>query len=683
MSSPPSPATGKAAFAALPASVDLPAVEREVLARWADRDVFRRSLERTAGGEPWIFYEGPPTANGQPGTHHVEARAFKDLFPRFKTMRGYSVPRRAGWDCHGLPVELAVEKELGFTSKGDIEQYGIAEFNAACKESALRNVSAFAAMTERMGYWVDLDEAYLTMAPRYVESVWWSLKTIFDKGLLVEDHRVTPYCPRDETPLSDHEVALGYEDDVDPSVYVRFPLTDGPWAGADLLVWTTTPWTLPSNTAVAVARDIPYVRATVGEGDDLVVAEDLLAVLGEDARVTDRLAGSDLLGSHYRRPLDLIVRRALRRRAPRRPRRPRHHRRRHRPGAHGARVRRRGPPRGQGRGPRDGQPDRPGRALLRRRPAGRRDVLQGRGPDAGRRAPRARRAVALRVLRALLSALLALPHAADLLRAALVVHPHHRDPRPPGRGERADELVPAAHQARPLRRVAREQRRLGALAQPVLGHPAADLAQRLRPLGDGLRRLARRARLLGGDRPHRARPAPPVRRRHHVPGAVGQRHDATGHRRHRRLVRLGRDAVRPVGRAAPPRGRLRAGLPGAVHLRGHRPDPRLVLLADGRGHAGVRPVVLRERRLPGPAARRAGPQDVEAPRQRARPVRAVRLPRRRRRALADAGAGLAVGRPPRRARGAARDRPQGPADLLEHRVVPGHLRERVGLAAHR
>jgi isoleucyl-tRNA synthetase len=306
VSSPPSPATGKAAFAALPASVDLPAVEREVLARWADRDVFRRSLERTAGGEPWIFYEGPPTANGQPGTHHVEARAFKDLFPRFKTMRGYSVPRRAGWDCHGLPVELAVEKELGFTSKGDIENYGIAEFNAACKESALRNVSAFAAMTERMGYWVDLDEAYLTMAPRYVESVWWSLKTIFDKGLLVEDHRVTPYCPRDETPLSDHEVALGYEDDVDPSVYVRFPLTDGPWAGADLLVWTTTPWTLPSNTAVAVARDIPYVRATVGEGDDLVVAEDLLAVLGEDARVTDRLAGSDLLGSHYRRPLDLI-----------------------------------------------------------------------------------------------------------------------------------------------------------------------------------------------------------------------------------------------------------------------------------------------------------------------------------------------------------------------------------------
>ncbi|WP_433787117.1 isoleucine--tRNA ligase [Actinomycetospora sp. CA-101289] len=297
-------------FAPLPANVDLPAVEREVLARWSERDVFRRSLERTADGEPWIFYEGPPTANGQPGTHHVEARAFKDLFPRFRTMRGYHVPRRAGWDCHGLPVELAVEKELGFTGKADIEKYGIAEFNAKCRESALRNVSAFAAMTERMGYWVDLDEAYLTMAPRYVESVWWSLKKIFDDGLLVEDHRVTPYCPRDETPLSDHEVALGYEDDVDPSVYVRFPLTDGPWAGADLLVWTTTPWTLPSNTAVAVARDIVYVRATTVDGDDLVVAEDLLGVLGAGdhaATVTDRATGADLLGSHYRRPLDLLA----------------------------------------------------------------------------------------------------------------------------------------------------------------------------------------------------------------------------------------------------------------------------------------------------------------------------------------------------------------------------------------
>jgi isoleucyl-tRNA synthetase len=294
-------------FAPLPATVDLPAIEQEILERWDKRDVFRRSLEQTAQGEPWIFYEGPPTANGTPGTHHVEARAFKDLFPRFKTMRGYHVPRRAGWDCHGLPVELAVEQELGFTSKGDIERYGIAEFNAACRESALRNVNAFAAMTERMGYWVDLDEAYMTMAPRYVESVWWSLKAIHEKGLLVEDHRVTPYCPRDETPLSDHEVAQGYEDDVDPSVYVRFPLTDGIWQGADLLVWTTTPWTLPSNTAVAVERTVTYVRAKQDEGPDLVLAEDLVAhVLGDGAEITDRRTGEELIGSHYTRPFGLI-----------------------------------------------------------------------------------------------------------------------------------------------------------------------------------------------------------------------------------------------------------------------------------------------------------------------------------------------------------------------------------------
>lgn len=294
------------AFAPLPTGVDLPAMEREVLERWAERDVFNRSLDQTAGGTPWIFYEGPPTANGTPGTHHVEARVFKDLFPRFKTMKGYHVPRRAGWDCHGLPVELAVEKELGFTGKADIERYGIAEFNAACRTSALRNVSAFEAMTRRMAYWVDLDNAYLTMNPRYVESVWWSLKQIFDAGLLVEDHRVTPYCPRDETPLSDHEVSLGYEDVVDPSVYVRFPLTDGDWAGASLLVWTTTPWTLPSNTAVAVRRDLSYVLADTGD-ERLVVAADLLEhVLGDDAQVIDRRTGEELLGVHYRRPFEIV-----------------------------------------------------------------------------------------------------------------------------------------------------------------------------------------------------------------------------------------------------------------------------------------------------------------------------------------------------------------------------------------
>ncbi|MBC7372744.1 MAG: isoleucine--tRNA ligase [Frankiales bacterium] len=297
----------------LPAQVDLPALERDVLARWARDRVFERSLEQTADGQPWVFYEGPPTANGHPGTHHVEARVFKDLFPRFKTMQGHSVPRRAGWDCHGLPVELAVEKELGFTGKSDIEAYGVAEFNAKCRESVTRHVDEFERMTTRMGYWVDMAGAYRTMDAPYVESVWWSLKQIADKGLLVEDHRVAPYCPRCGTALSDHEVAQGYQDVVDPSVYVRFPVTAGPLSelGACLLVWTTTPWTLVSNTAVAVNPGVTYVAARVtrnGSGSEvLVVAEALLAVLGDDVEVLERFPGTALERTAYARPFDWVT----------------------------------------------------------------------------------------------------------------------------------------------------------------------------------------------------------------------------------------------------------------------------------------------------------------------------------------------------------------------------------------
>jgi len=288
----------------LPAAVDLPALERRVLERWERDRVFERSLEQTAAGEPWVFYEGPPTANGLPGAHHVEARVFKDLFPRFQTMRGRHVPRRAGWDCHGLPVELAVEKELGFTSKSDIEAYGVAQFNARCRESVLRHVDEFERMTRRMGYWVDMGDAYRTMDASYIQSVWWSLKQIADAGLLVEDHRVAPYCPRCGTALSDHEVAQGYRDVVDPSVYVRFPVTAGPLAeqGASLLVWTTTPWTLVSNTAVAVHPDVTYVTARV-DGEVLVLAEPLLeACFGPDIEVLDRFPGAALEHTAYSRP---------------------------------------------------------------------------------------------------------------------------------------------------------------------------------------------------------------------------------------------------------------------------------------------------------------------------------------------------------------------------------------------
>src|SRR5690625_1848606 len=296
-----------AGYNTVPAHVELPALEREVLDGWEADDTFARTLRDRAHAPRWTFYEGPPTANGTPGTHHVEARVFKDVFPRFKTMQGYLVERKAGWDCHGLPVEIAVEKELGFNGKPDIEAYGIAAFNAKCREAVLRNVDLFEEMTERMGYWVDTQHPYRTMDSSYVQSVWWALKQIFDQGLLVEDYRIAPYCPRCGTGLSDHELAQGYETVVDPSVYVRLPLTSGPYAGdAALLVWTTTPWTLPSNALVAAHADVTYVTATNGE-ETLVVAEELLGdVLGEEWHAVSSFSGADMVGWTYDRPFDIV-----------------------------------------------------------------------------------------------------------------------------------------------------------------------------------------------------------------------------------------------------------------------------------------------------------------------------------------------------------------------------------------
>ena len=296
-------------YQALPAHVDLAVNDHEVIEFWSAHKVFQASMDQTAGGPSYVFYEGPPTANGTPGTHHIEARVFKDLFPRFKTMKGYHVPRMAGWDCHGLPVELAVEKQLGFTGKADIERYGIAEFNARCREEVQRNVDQFTAMSERMGYWCDYDNAYWTMNPDYVESVWWALKRIFDQGLLVEDHRVAPYCPRCGTGLSDHEVAQGYETVVDPSVYVRLPLTSGPLAGAaDLLIWTTTPWTLVSNTAVAVNPDVTYSVVRTPDGQTLVtfVGGAASAQLPPGTETIASYRGREMERWAYQRPFDYV-----------------------------------------------------------------------------------------------------------------------------------------------------------------------------------------------------------------------------------------------------------------------------------------------------------------------------------------------------------------------------------------
>lgn len=304
-------ANASSPYEVLNSQIDLPKIEKEILSFWNTQEIFHKSVAQRADGESWTFYEGPPTANGAPGTHHIEARVFKDVFPRFHTMKGKHVIRKAGWDCHGLPVEIAVEKELGFSGKGDIEKYGIAKFNDKCRESVQRHVNAFTEMTERMGFWVDFDEAYWTMSDEYIESVWWSLAQIHKKGLLVQDHRVAPYCPRCGTGLSDHELAQGYETVSDPSVYVRFPITEGELAQleASLLVWTTTPWTLVSNTAVAVHPEVTYlaIRTTNDDTSEvLVIAEPLAEKVAPGYEELKRFAGKDLEGIHYKRPLDLI-----------------------------------------------------------------------------------------------------------------------------------------------------------------------------------------------------------------------------------------------------------------------------------------------------------------------------------------------------------------------------------------
>ena len=290
-------------FKSVSSKLDVPAMEEGVLNFWRREEIFKKTIEQRKGGPEYVFFEGPPTANGRPGVHHVLARAFKDMFPRYKIMRGYHVSRRGGWDTHGLPVEIEVEKKHGFTNKQQIEEYGIAKFNEECRKSAFEYIRDWAKLTDRIAFWVDLDDAYVTYTNEYIESVWWILKSFWEKDLLYKAYKVVPFCPRDQTPLSDHEVALGYEEVTDPSVFVRMPLMDK--KDTSLLVWTTTPWTLPGNVAVAAHPDVDYVTVErelpEGGTEKLILAKLLLEKVfrGEEVKVLETFKGKKLKGMKY------------------------------------------------------------------------------------------------------------------------------------------------------------------------------------------------------------------------------------------------------------------------------------------------------------------------------------------------------------------------------------------------
>ncbi len=293
------------AFDEVRSRVSFPKLEEEMLELWREIGAFEKSVENRPKDNPFVFYEGPPTANGRPGFHHALARAFKDLIPRYKTMQGYRVERKGGWDCHGLPVELQVEKELGLAGKADIEKYGMEKFNRLCRESIFRFVGEWREMSERLGFWVDMDDAYWTLDNSYMESVWWALKTLHGRDLLYEGYKVTAHCPRDQTSLSSAEVAMGYETVTDPSVYVKLPLVDDP--DTSLLIWTTTPWTLVSNTAVAASPKVEYVTVRAGE-EKLILARELVEkALGEGEReILNTQSGRELEGTKYRRPFEYV-----------------------------------------------------------------------------------------------------------------------------------------------------------------------------------------------------------------------------------------------------------------------------------------------------------------------------------------------------------------------------------------
>ncbi|MHC4915153.1 MAG: isoleucine--tRNA ligase, partial [Planctomycetota bacterium] len=285
-------------FQEVPGKYDFPAEEKKTLEFWEREGIFEKSLKLREGKPVFVFYEGPPTANGTPHPGHVLTRTIKDIFPRYKTMRGYSVPRKAGWDTHGLPVEIEVEKALGISGKNEVVKFGVQEYVDKCRESVWKYKAEWEKMTRRLGFWIDLDEAYVTYHTEYVESVWWAMNEIWKKGLLYRGHKVVPYCPSCQTPLSSAEVGLGYKQVDDPSIFIRFRLKGD--ERTSLLAWTTTPWTLISNAACAVHADFDYAYVKMPDGETLIMAGALVeAVLGEEAVVEKTVKGADLVGLEY------------------------------------------------------------------------------------------------------------------------------------------------------------------------------------------------------------------------------------------------------------------------------------------------------------------------------------------------------------------------------------------------
>ena len=594
-----------------------PELEEQVLARWRERDVFHESVRRREGAEPWVFWEGPPTANGKPGVHHVLARVFKDIYPRYKTMRGYQVERKGGWDTHGLPVEIAVQQQLGIENKQEIEEFGIAEFNQRCREAVFEYLEDWNALTERIGFWIDLDDAYRTLDPTYIESVWWALRQIHDKGLLYEGHKVVPYCPGCGTALSSHEVALGYQDvdrperlrapaggrgrrpaagrrraarvddhAVDPGLQRRgrgrprarlrarqgrparrarrrWPRRSSSACSAPKACGSSTASRARRSTACATSRPSRILKSDVyGERGHTVLLGDFVTADDGTGLVHTAIAfGEDdfRLGQQY--GLNVVN-----------PVRP--------DGTYDERI---GPY--AGRKVKDADPD-----LI--------EDLRARG----------------RLLRAE-TIEHAYPHcwrSGDPLiyyakRSWYIATSKLRDRliEANSRGR----LAPRAHPRGADGRLAARQRRLGAVARALLGHAAARVALHERLRAHARHRVARRARGALGRAP--GGPAPALRRRGRLPVPAVRRAHGARARGHRRLVRLGLDALRAVPRAVREPGALRGAQLRELRVRGARPDARVVLLAAGHQRAALRSLALRDRRLPRAHPRRRGAEDVE------------------------------------------------------------------------